>query len=230
MNIERDHQPDQIEELNQRALSWPEKADSVVIDSQKSYESAALFELGIVTLEKEGEAEYGPIKEDTNRAHKTACKNYNNFMTPLKAAKRTLGRKRGDYERDEEMKRQAEQRRLDAIARKADEDARLATAVALEDAGESEAAERVIEARPTPAPIVSLPPAVQKVEGLRSTRTTWHAEVFDLDALIQFRKDNPALAHYTIPEAANMKELNAAAVRQKGTLNIPGVRAVSVRS
>lgn len=80
-------------------------------------------------------------------------------------------------------------------------------------------AEALVEAPMVPV----MPSPVPKVEGL-SKRTDWSAEVTDFKALVQAVASGSAPLEALSP---NMTCLNALARAAKGTMSIPGVKAVS---
>jgi hypothetical protein len=78
-------------------------------------------------------------------------------------------------------------------------------------------------ARGEVAPIIAETPApIAKIEG-SSIRTTWKAEVFDLVLLVNAVVDGKVPIGYV---EANQSALNMVAQASKGSMNIPGVRAI----
>jgi len=111
---------------------------------------------------------------------------------------------------------------LEAEARKAEEDRLLAEATAAQDAGDTEQAQAIID-QPIMVPVVTVAPAVARVEGV-GQQTRWAAEVTDKLALIKYVALHPEWVGLL---DANEPNLNRLAVSQREAMRIPGVRAVS---
>jgi len=216
---------DQQTELTAIAKTWPETARSITIDSEWGYEEAAGLLKGIKALRNEAGEVFDPIVSAAHHAHKEAVAAKKGVEAPLIEAERILKSGMARYSDEQERIRREEQRRIDSISRKAAEEERLATAVALEEAGETEAAEQVIEA-PVLAPVVILPPATPKVSGI-SSAVTYKAKVVDLYALVCYISENPALIHLV---KESQTDLNGMARRQKEAFGLPGVEVVAERS
>ena len=208
--------------LEEQALTWPDIATALLVTDAPSCEAAGGLLRDIKTLRKEIGEFCDPVIEAGLKAHRSALAQKKKLEAPLLSAEKTIDATVGTYIAAERRKQREEEARLAAEQRKADEEARLAEAALLEEAGENEAAEEVIA-----APYVAPPPVVQsavpKMEGV-STRETWSAEVVSLMVLVK------AVAEGKAPIAAveaSMTALNGMARAQKGTMQIPGVRAVS---
>ena len=162
-----------------------------------------------------GETFDGPIK-DAHLAHKSIKAAKTLHEKPLADAERIVKGKMGSYTQEQERIRQEEERRLREIARKEAEERQLAEAARLEAAGETEAAEAVIDAPPTPAPVV-VPKTVAKVEGV-SYRTTWKFNIVNADAIPRA---------YMVPDE---KAIGAHARSMKERACIPGVEFIHEKS
>lgn len=194
---------------------------------------------------------FDPIVDAAHRAHKVAVEQRKGLLTHALDAERTLKARMALYEQEQERKRReaeaaaarerarleaeerarvaAEQRRLQAEA----EEQRLVEAVKAEQAGDKDAAERLVAAPVEVAPVVPkpvfVPPVVAvqapRVEGV-SFRDEWSAEVVDLSALVK------AVAGGTVPLTvikADQVALNGLARSLREAMSIPGVKAVSRR-
>jgi len=153
-------------------------AQAITIDSQETFEAAAAF----LTEElkpalQEIERTFGPIVTAAHLAHKEALAQRRRHEQPLKDAERIVKAAIGIYASEQqEIARQAEQERLEA-ARKAAEDRAVEEAARLESDGHQEAAEERL-AQPV-APVVTGPaPAAPKAAGI-STRGTFDFEITD---------------------------------------------------
>jgi hypothetical protein len=87
---------------------------------------------------------------------------------------------------------------------------------------EEEAEEAITE--PLPAPVVFVPPPVEKVSGVSSAET-WDAEVSDKAAALAAVTANPAL-HYLVD--FNIPYIKSLARQKGGDVGIPGVRTFKV--
>jgi len=167
------------------------------------------------------------FREQSHKAWKAAVAFEARFIDPLDEAERLISGKADTYERDQRRIAEAEQHRLEAAARAAEEARLLDEAAAAEDAGDAITAAAIMqEADTMPLPVIHVAPAVAKVEGT-SKQERWHAEVHDKPALDRYVAAHPECSDYTLP---NMPSLNARARSAKGMLNIPGVRAVAETS
>ena len=212
-------------EMLQRAQTWPERAGALVIDSEWAMEEAGEMLSGINALLKEADRVFDPITTAAHQAHKVAVAAKKDVIDPLKEAKRMVNGSVAAYQDRIEAARKKEEQRLQAIADKEAEEQRLRDAIELEEAGEPEAAEMVMEAPSAPAPVIKLPPQ-PKVKGM-STRILWKARVTNKQELVRFIANNPALLHLV---DINQSALDGIARSQKETMNYPGAQAYSERS
>lgn len=216
-------------EVTERAMTWPDQAKALVIVDSASYERAAELLIGIKALRGEVDAAFDPIIGDANRAHKTACAQKRKAETPLLEAELIVKKSIGDYNAEQERRRQAEERRLQEEAQRIEETRRIDAAAALEREGHAtsnddllaEAMEMV--ERPVVAPAVRVQTTVPKVAGIVH-RENWSARVTSLTELIRF-----VAAH---PEHQNLLQVNTTAVNalaraMKGNLKIAGLQAVN---
>jgi hypothetical protein len=168
------------------------------------------------------EDHFANAKKAASDAHKSIVAAVNGLVGPLAAARSIYDRKAAEYEQAERKKAAVEQARLQAEARKQEEERSLLAAIEAEEAGDG-ATSAAIMAEPVSVPMVTVAPAVAKVEGV-STRTNWAAEVFDLLALVKYVAEHPEWLSLV---EANEPNLNRMAVSQHEALAFPGVRAVS---
>ncbi len=212
-------------DLEERALTWPERANALTISDARTCEAAAELLRDIKTLRDEIAASTDPVIEAAHRAHKAALAQRKQLEAPLLAAEITIKGRLSAYVTEQERLRRIAEAEAAAAARKLEEDRRLAEAEALAAAGEAEEAERVLD-EPMPAP----PPpavarAVPRTEGV-ATRETWSAEVTDLAALVRAIAEGKAPLPLVLP---NLPALNSQAKSLRGAMAIPGVRAVCRR-
>jgi hypothetical protein len=129
------------------------------------------------------------------------------------------------YHEEQERKRRAEELRLQEIARKQEEDARLQEAEAAEKDGMHEEANAILDA-PVVLPKVVVPVATPKISGV-AFRETWAAEVVNAELLFK------AVMEKKVPMSAisiNLTFLNQQARSLKAEMNYPGVRTFAVKN
>jgi hypothetical protein len=200
----------EITEVETRALSVPDQAKAITITDNATYEKAAEILLVIKDIRKEISDTFTPIKRKMDAAKKEVLDQEKRADIPLQEAEGIIKPKIAAYLAEQERIRKAEEDRLRAIAKKEEEDRRLAEAASLEAAGETEAAEEVIsEPVYVPPPVVAS--TVSKVAGV-AMRETWTYEIVD-------EKQLPR--QYLIPDE---KAIRAAVNSLHERCNIPGVR------
>ncbi len=215
-----------MNDIESKALALPDKARQLRIVDTATFQSAGVMLVDIKALRGELDATFDPTIKAAHNAHKTAVAAKKKVEAPLAEAETIIKSQMGEYQTEQERIRKEQQDRIDAELRRMEEEKRLNTAVALDNIGAKDAAEKVLN-----EPIVIRTPKVApvpKVEGV-SFRETWHAEVIDLPALVRYcATESPALLALYLQ--ANMAPLNQAARTMKGQMNIPGVKAVCDKS
>lgn len=234
-------------ELDQNGLALATDAQAVQIKDAATFQLAADWLKRIKAYLQRVAEVFDPIDAAQIAARKTTIAQRTRLEAHAKAAERVIKDRMAAFEREQDrIRREAEEKarqeraRLEAeekarveaerqrLRKEADEK-RLQEALAAEQRGDTQAAEKLLEAPvvvPTVAPRpVFVPPApavaVPKVEGV-SFRDEWSAEVFDLLALVQ------AVAAGTQPlhlVKADQVALNAIARSLRDSMNIPGVKA-----
>jgi colicin import membrane protein len=213
-----------VEELEFESMSWPERAKACAVTNDATAIAAGEMLTGIKTLRARIAETMDPIIRSAHNAHRVACDQKKTLDAPLLEAETTLKRAIGAWTEAEDRRRREEEARLREIARKAEEDARVAEAADLEAAGEGELAQQVLEMPAfAPSPTLPKPAAAAGV----TTQLRWKAELVDLRALCRAVADGTAPIEAV---SANMPTLNRLAVALKQSFNVPGVRAVSERS
>jgi hypothetical protein len=216
------------------------------ITTHEQYALAGSQLTGIKALLKKIGETFDPHIKRAFDAHKALVAEKRTHEAPLVTAETTLKRALIGFQQDQERQRQEQERKAreaaekeaEAAARaKADElrrqqeeaeragraaeAARLAEkAASVEAAGAEKAAGLQDKAALIPTPTIAV--ETPKVAGI-STRTTYRAEVTDVDALIA------AVAAGKVPKQAlipNEKFLNEQARSYKSALNWPGVKVV----
>ena len=208
-----------------------QRAHSFVIDSDETYEQCV--EMGRDVTEREerfrsffydgpnGEVKGGPIPA-ADHAKQVLLDRYNGLTKPLKSAKGILSNKGGEWVAHKRRLQREAEAKAAAESRKIQEESRQREALALEEAGQKEQAQAVIE-QPIPAPPPYIaPPAAPKIKG-SSVRETWTATGFDLYATICAIAKDPHRYPATLVKY-DQAGLNLHARSQKGEMKTPGLR------
>lgn len=213
-----------IIEVEQKALSLPEKAAGYVIANQYDFKAACEVREAIKAIQKEIDAAFDPIISKALQAHKEAVGQKKKAEAPLKEAKMIIDPKISRYLAEQETVREQEEFRLAGVARKAEEEAKLAEAAAYEAAGDKDTADEIIN---EPIRIVSVVLPKANLNSGVTMRETWSAEIINLPDLLK------GVIAGTVPLSAveaNMTFLNSQARNLKTGMTYPGVRAVSKKS
>jgi hypothetical protein len=200
----------------------PDQAREIEITDAVTYARAGEALKTIKDLRAQIEDTFGPVVRKAFEAHREAVAQRKKVEAPLIEAENILKPRINRYLEEEERKRRAEEARLQAAAQKQLEDEQLAEAEYYEQAGDTEAAEEVLAETRAPAPVM-VPASKPRVQGI-TRRKTWSAQVTDIRALIRAVADGKAPINCL---KADMVFLNQQARSMKGTLNWPGVKAVS---
>jgi len=234
--IESIVKPEDIEQLKKMLPAIPYR----VIERVEQAKDVSMWRQRADQGLKRVEEVFGPAVEAAYQAHKKIVALKKRAAAPFEEVKRLTMQMHADWQRREEERIAAEQRRLDEEARlKAQEAARveaehqkaiLAEAKAKNDAAAAKAArEAVANAKQMQKDIASgLMPVTsgvvvqaQEVAGL-SGFTKWSADLnVDMRVLVQAAAAQPVLLMYLLP---NQKALDSAMSSTKGQAVIPGVR------
>ncbi len=210
----------QIMELENQALTIDEKAQGIVVKTQPQYDMANDFLKAIKGLQTKIKDTFRPIIDQAHKAHKEAVSQEKKHLEPLLAAEILIKNKMMAYINEQERIRQEVERKLQAEAEKKRQEALAKAEVARANGKEAKAEKYEEKASQIVAP--TLAPSVDK--GSAVIKKIWHAEVFDLMALVK------AIAAGQVPLAcveASMPILNSQARALKDTMAYPGVKAVA---
>lgn len=163
-----------------------------------------------------------PARKKVDEAKKAILALRDGILGPWAEARSIFFAKSDEFQAAERRKAEDESRRLQALARKEEEERQLLAAIEAEGRGDTQEAEAILR-EPLGVPVVTVAPAIAKVEGVSST-TRWSAEVHDLHELVKYVAGRPEWISLLEPAMPN---LNRLAVAQREALEIPGVRAVS---
>jgi len=204
------------EEVETKALSIVEQAKAVKVIDSESYTLAGTLWKAIKDMMKEVADTFDPMIEAAHKSHKLSLEKKAKFYAPLEKAYKDVKRLMSDYDTEQEKIRKAEEMRLAEIARKQEEERRLAEAVALEQSGNKEEAEAIIEA-PVYVPPVVVPKTVPKMNGGPVYRTIWKFKITNASLI---PKD------FLIPDEV---KIGGVVRSMKSATNIPGVQAYEER-
>jgi hypothetical protein len=208
--------------------SLVQRAGAMVIDDEDSHAEALMLMQDLKRCRKRIVDEiFAKPKKLAHATWRAFCESERKLTGPCDKAHFQLDLKVQKYERRERERAEEEARQRQAEARKAEQEAALRDAVALEEAGELEAAEEILEAAEhAPEPVVEPEPQLAKVAGVHNT-TRWSAEVTDLLQLVKFVSEHPEHLEAIKP---NMTYLNQLARAQRSRMKVDGVRPVSITS
>ncbi len=208
-----------IKVLEKKAMDLPGQAKTIKVTDQASLTRANNALLYIKDLRKEIRSTFEPIATKQYAAYKETKKQWKKHQDPLDEAKDYLDPQVGDYLAEQKRIRiEAEEK---AIKEKAEaerkqkelEEKKLQEALAAEEAGNKEKAERILEEIPVPVqPLVS-PAPIRKpqTEGIHE-REYWKWEVVDITKVPR--------EYLRVDERKVKLEVDAL----KKETNIPGIR------
>jgi hypothetical protein len=164
--------------LETKALSYTDRAKKLTIYSSLDYTVAGEFVKAVDALGKEVEASFGPQIAQAHTLHRSLIAERDRHLKPLAEAKQYARRLMVSYDQEQERKRREEESRLQKLARKAEEDAKLQEAIAAEAAGQTEEAQAILEEEVYVPPVI-VKKDVPKVSGVQF-RTVWKWRVKDI--------------------------------------------------
>ena len=213
--------PDQEREqaLERQGRELIGAAEAIRITDDATYVGATDFLLQLKSSQRSIVEFFAGMKSASYAAWRVICGKETNLLAGPEEAERITKRKLSDWRADQQRRAAEEEARLQAEARKRDDDRRQAEALAAEAAGDHQAAEEIINEPAVELPVYVSPP-VPKLRGI-SYRETWPFEVVDFGALVRH-----CAAH---PEDTNLLQVNTAALRsmvtsRKSLTKIPGVK------
>lgn len=209
-------QTPEVKEVTTLALSVPDQANAIIIKSNEDYTRAGQLLITIKGIRKKIEETFKPIKQKMDIAKKEVLDQEKAADAPLAAAEAIIKPRIAQWNAEQERIRQAEERRLQEIARQEEEDRQIAAAIAAEQSGNKEEAEAIIEATVQAAPVV-VPKLVPKVAGVSFTKQ-WKFRITD-EAKIPRQ-------YLCVDE----QKIGAVVRAMKDAANIPGVEVYSVDS
>lgn len=201
------------------------EAEALVIDGEDRHRLGLEILRRLATRARAIVELFKEPKAAAHQAHKAITLAERRLLEPNDKAKGIVSGKCNVFEQKRLAEAAQERRRREEEVRKQEEDRRAVDAAAATSAGDTDTAEAIAQT-PIVAPVVTVEPAIAKVEGV-STVTRWSAEVVNKLALLKHIVANPEWIDLVEP---NQKTLNRIAVSMKQNMNIPGVKAVPTQS
>lgn len=208
----------EIEIIEERALTVPEQAQAVTIQSNTDLEAADSLMALWKTIEKQVHDAFDPMVETAHEAHKKAVAQRKLYLDPIERGRAILKPKMVAWVTEQERLRKIKEQEIADKLREAAERERSEAASSAPTIQEAiEIASEVIV-----APSVVVEKATPKTT--TTFRTVWYAEVEDLLALCSYAV-NGTDRDKQISEliSPNMSTLNKMASESKGRFAIPGV-------
>lgn len=204
-----------VAEIESETTTLQTRASALTIESPAEYTDAAEFLKAVRRVVKQVDDTFAQVIKDAHTLHRNLTTKRNEHREPLYAAEREIKQRMGAWSAEQERIRvqaeQAERKRLAAEA----EMRRLEEAETLEETGQSEAADAILEAPPPPPPPVVIPTNVPKPKGI-SVRLAWRFRIVDMSLVPDKYK--------TIDE----KKIAGVVRALKKDANIPGVEVYPV--
>ena len=216
-------------ELERRALKVSERAKTVVVHDQATYEEAARFLLDVITpMIGEVHEAYDSIVKKNYDAWQEACAKRKTYLGPLEHIKAALGAKIAAYESGQRVKQQEAERLAWEAAERAAAEMVESSIERAEAHGATADEVRAMVEQPAALPKPAVAPAIQRVEGI-VRRSAYKAEVVNLRELARDVAEGNCPEAYLRP---NETALNAAARSLGPELMrfVRGVRVVEVNT
>jgi len=214
----------ETKEIAEKVMTIKTKADLIAVVDQASYDACDALNKAARDEKKAFHVWFDPIDEASKKQRQATLAQGKAIDDPLDYVVKVTGAKQAAWYRAEQARIAEEKRKAEEAARKVAEEAQLAAAELLQEAGMTAAAEAALD-----APVV-----IQKVEIAEPTkaegvsyRTIYSAECVDLMALVKSVADGKTPLCYL---TADLVALNGWARATKGMETIPGVRVVATDS
>jgi len=212
--------------VRQEALTLSDQARSMEVTDQPSYDAAAEFLKSIKAMRKRVANFMDPLIGSIRDSLNKVLDKKKEVEAPLIQAELFLKDRLIAYAEIKKEKEREAQAKAEAEFAKREDERKLREAIEAEKAGAKPKAVERILTQPTTSPAPLVTPTLQQASGI-SVREVWSAEVTSFMQLVQ------AVAQGKVPIlalTANTTFLNSQARSLKGTMNIPGVRAVCNKS
>ena len=200
-------------DLESQALAIVAQGKALTITSPESYQGAWDFLKQLKSMQKAWEDHNAPVVAAAHAAWKAAVAARDKLLTPFGEAERFVKGLIYEYDKAQEAKRQADEKRLQ-------DDATLAAAEQAQHAGDHQQAEALLNGQEAVPPVI-LRSTTPKVAG-GSVRETWKARVVSFDQLIRAVSDGKAPTTLLM---VNQSALDQYAKAVKQSFHVPGCQA-----
>jgi len=179
-----------LQELEQKALSFPEQARTFRVADQATLNKANDFLLTIKAMQKEINETFDPIIRKAHDAHKEAVAKKKKHEAPLKEAEGIVKALMGDYLAEQRRLQEAAEAEMRRLAREAEqkrideENKQRAEAQEAIDEGDFDKARDILAKEVPAAEIIPMPitPPPPKMEGV-SVKKIWKYRIVDKNAI-----------------------------------------------
>jgi len=209
------------EDAEELALSIRSKIDSLEVTDKASYDLANVYNRQAYEGKRSFHLWFDPIDEASKKQRQATIDQGKKIDEPFDYVIKVTGSKAAAWMRAEQARAAEEQRKADAIARKAAEEAQIVAAEALQAEGMENAAMSILEA---PAVISRVQVADPEKDDGVSYRDVWGAEVVSLTELVKAVAAGKAPLNAL---QANESYLGQWARMSKGTESLPGVKVTN---
>jgi len=217
--------PITTEDVEQKSLTIIDQAKAVKVTDADTYISAGFLWKTIGDMIKEVKDTFDPICDAAFAAHRAATSKRAKYLDPLTKAYTGVKKLMSDYDEQQIRIAQAEQRRLEEIARKEEEERRLMEAIAAEEILKSQGVTKeeiaqevsaIIEEPVSVAPVV-VQKSTPKLQGGPVYRTVWKFRIKDVSKIPR---------EYMVPDEVKIGQIVRALKKQT---NIPGIEPYEER-
>ena len=214
-------------EYEKRLLALRKDVNQLVLDASKIVQVTTPEELEnannagrvLQASTKEVENFYKPLKQQVDAFKAPLLAHEKEFAGPIEAEKKRLGSLITSYNQEQERIRQEAERKAREEAEKAAREEALARAVELEAAGDSEAAEQVLN-EPIQAPVVIQQESPVRMAG-QVGKTVYSCVVTDVKALLKAVAEGKApMQCFSLDQGW----LNKKATLEKEGFSLPGCK------
>jgi len=222
MSMELIQQEEEQGVAERQALALSDSAKALTITTNEERISAEALLESAANIEKTVFAFLDPPRAKAYEQYTYHKKRLDDYLNPVKEAKKTIKQKCMSYDQEQERIRQEAQRKAEEDARRIAEEEQLAAAVQAEQSGDKETAEAIITEPVQVAPVF-VPKTAPAASRLSAGRSVWSAEQVNLMLLVKAVAEGKQ--PLTLLEA-NMTAINGLARSLKSSFNVPGFKAV----
>ena len=221
--------------LEERALTWPEKAQALHVTDQASYNTMGEYLSAVLALRDEAEAHHRPMIKGAHAAWQATLDGLKRIDEPLKKAEQILRQKNSEWEREQERIRNEQARLLrEAEEKRHAEELEAQIAEAEASGATVNEVSAIIEQAPPPPPVVA-PPTFERASFLSKPRDNWQASITNWTQFLQYVVNGEVKSGIAHPEClgaiiGSPVGLNAFAKLIKHSVRVPGLTVTNNQS